>query len=333
VPCPEPEPAPAPEPCPEPAPAPAPAPCPEPAPAPEPEPEACPPRPKEISNVVFYLSDGETLIGVKLNYDAEIRNYEQPDRLTDRIETLVNRSPEFDNFVVVGYSVKAGPEIHEFGRTFDEFDNTGGHPALAVGTFDGRIDLSRAEVDSVRPVSLDTAATLAAREAPTPMDPAIDHDSPHLDAQTQLRNGGDQTSDQAQEVPAEPVLDKIGDTDLHATAGADVFKWTLAEPGAHDTITDFRMQAPANGGDVLDLRDLLHSDGEGDLASFLHFEESGNGGTLLRVSADGAFTGDATHDAGVAYQTIELANVDLLSLGSDQQIIDTLIHQNKLITE
>ena len=67
--------------------------------------------------------------------------------------------------------------------------------------------------------------------------------------------------------------------------------------------------------------------------SFLHFEESGDGGTLLRVSADGAFTGDATHDASVAYQTIELANVDLLSLGSDQQIIDTLINQNKLITE
>jgi hypothetical protein len=283
--------------------------------------------------VVFYLSDGETLLGVKLVYHDVIFNFDQPGRLTDRIETLVNRSSEFDNFVVVGYSIKAGPDVYGFGRTFDDFANTGHHPALAVGSFEGRIDLSRAEVESLRPVPLDTASAIAAREVPTPADAAIDHDLQPMDSGAQKTESGGAAPTGTPDAPAEPVLDKTGNATLDGTEGADVFKWTLAEPGAHDTINDFRMEAPRDGGDVLDLRDLLHSDGDADLGSFLHFEQSGDGGTLLRVSPDGAFTGDAAHDASVAYQTIELANVDLLSLGSDQQIIETLINQNKLITE
>ena len=53
----------------------------------------------------------------------------------------------------------------------------------------------------------------------------------------------------------------------------------------------------------------------------------------MKISPAGDFTGDAAHDANVAYQTIELQNVDLLSIGSDQQIIDMLINHGKLITE
>ena len=182
------------------------------------------PAPRCISNVVFYLSDGETLLGVKLVYHDVIFNYDQPDRLTDRIETLVNRSSEFDNFVVVGYSIKAGTDVYEFGRTFSEFDNTGHHPALAVGSFEGRIDLSRAEVDSLHPVPLDTTSAIAAREAPTPADTQIDHDAQRLDAHTQIREGGDAAPDETQAAPAEPVIDRSGDTDLNGSEGAEMLQ-------------------------------------------------------------------------------------------------------------
>jgi hypothetical protein len=124
-----------------------------------------------------------------------------------------------------------------------------------------------------------------------------------------------------------------GDSEFAGVEGADVFKWTLAEPGAHDAISNFDMNEPASGGDVLDLRDLLPPESADSLDSYLHFEQSDTGGTLVRISTAGEFTGDAAHDAGVAYQTIELQNVDLLSLGSDQQIIDNLINHGKLITE
>jgi len=129
------------------------------------------------------------------------------------------------------------------------------------------------------------------------------------------------------------ISDAPGDTGFVGAEGADVFKWTLAEPGAHDTISNFDMNAPADGGDVLDLRDLLPPESTNTLDSYLHFEQSDSGGTLLKISTTGEFTGDAAHDSGVAYQTIELQNVDLLSLGTDQQIIDNLINHGKLITE
>jgi hypothetical protein len=93
------------------------------------------------------------------------------------------------------------------------------------------------------------------------------------------------------------------------------------------------MSPPSSGGDVLDLRDLLPPESANDLSSYLRFEASGAGGTLLKISTSGDFTGNPNHDARVEYQSIELANVDLLSLGTDQQIIQTLISQNKLITE
>ena len=53
----------------------------------------------------------------------------------------------------------------------------------------------------------------------------------------------------------------------------------------------------------------------------------------MKISTAGEFTGNAAHDAQVSYQSIELQNVDLMSLGSDQQIIDNLLKHGKLITE
>jgi hypothetical protein len=131
------------------------------------------------------------------------------------------------------------------------------------------------------------------------------------------------------------IDDNAGDTVLIGGDGADVFRWTLAETGAHDTVGDFSMQSVPSGGDALDLADLLPQGGDrvGELSSYLHFEDSGHGSTLLKISSSGGFTGDAAHDATVAHQTIELQNVDLLGLGSDQQIIDHLVSNGKLITD
>jgi hypothetical protein len=129
--------------------------------------------------------------------------------------------------------------------------------------------------------------------------------------------------------------DMAGDTVFAGGEGADVFKWTLAEAGARDTVTDFDLRSPSRGGDTLDLRDLLPSESSSghDLSSYLHFESSASG-TLVKISAAGQFNGNAEHDAGVAYQTIELHGVDLMSLGSDhQQILDTLRNNGKLITD
>ena len=81
------------------------------------------------------------------------------------------------------------------------------------------------------------------------------------------------------------------------------------------------------------VKDLLPPESVGNLDSYLHFEHSPDGGTVLKISPSGEFTGNAAHDAQVAYQSIELQNVDLLSLGSDQQIIDNLLKHGKLITE
>jgi hypothetical protein len=92
------------------------------------------------------------------------------------------------------------------------------------------------------------------------------------------------------------------------------------------------MAAPASGGDILNIQDLLPPESVGNLGSYLRFEQSGSGGTLLKVSQEGAFTGDAAHDAGVSYHSIDLQHVDLTSLGSQQQIIDNLLASGKLIT-
>jgi len=128
--------------------------------------------------------------------------------------------------------------------------------------------------------------------------------------------------------------DVPGDTVLAGGTDVDVFKWTLAEPGSHDTVTDFDMRAPSSGGDVLDLRDLLQGENAtGDnLGNYLRFEASG-GGTVVKVSPGGEFNGIVQHDEQVAYQTIELHNVDLTSIGNDHQIIEHLINHGKLITD
>jgi hypothetical protein len=281
---------------------------------------------------VFYLTNGESLVGVKLNYSSavDINNYQQPMSLYDAVENAVNAGSQLDGYEVVGYSIKAGLGIHNFGTTYqEEFGNTGGDPALATGTYDGTVNISPMEIESLVPIDLDPAPAMLSEDDVL--------DGTVVDEDTDKSGDGDKTTTEdvatTGDADESVISDAPGDNELVGAEGADVFKWTLAEPGAHDTISNFDMNAPADGGDVLDLRDLLPPVGTDSLDSYLHFEQSDTGGTLLKISTTGEFTGDAAHDAGVAYQTIELQNVDLLSLGTDQQIIDNLINHGKLITE
>ncbi len=131
-----------------------------------------------------------------------------------------------------------------------------------------------------------------------------------------------------------------GNDTLTGGLGSDTFKWELADIGskgspASDTITDFDVASVASGGDALDLRDLLtgenHLVGTGNLASYLHFEKSG-ANTVIHVSSTGDFA--AGFDATKEVQTITLNGVDLVgSLSNDQQVIQSLLNNNKLIVD
>jgi len=128
---------------------------------------------------------------------------------------------------------------------------------------------------------------------------------------------------------------------------SDTFEWTLADAGdrgtpAEDTITGFNSAAAGSGGDVLDLRDLLsgenHTVATGNLANFLSFEfDSGSSSTKVHISSNGGFGGGYTTAA--EDQTVVLSGVNLYTdfgLGlsaTDQQMIQKLIDNNKLITD
>ena len=142
----------------------------------------------------------------------------------------------------------------------------------------------------------------------------------------------------------------IGNDTLTGGFGADIFEWKLADAGTAgapgvDTITDFNTASAANGGDVLDLRDLLTgiATTAATLDNYLHFEVSG-GNTILHVSSTGVF-GDnnvvGTPSSTVTsneVQKIVFTGVDLtLSLSgastTDQQVIQDLLTKGKLYTD
>ncbi|MDO9003047.1 MAG: type I secretion C-terminal target domain-containing protein, partial [Aquabacterium sp.] len=131
--------------------------------------------------------------------------------------------------------------------------------------------------------------------------------------------------------------------------GSDTFAWNFADPGvattsgrAIDTIKDFNVAPVADGGDVLDLRDLLQGEnttgGSGNLHNYLDFDTSTAGTTVVRVSATGGFT-NGTYTSGQETQRIVLEGVNirtdigLAANATDDQIIVKLLQQNKLLVD
>jgi len=134
-----------------------------------------------------------------------------------------------------------------------------------------------------------------------------------------------------------------GNDTLTGGAGVDVFKWDRGGDGAagspaRDTITDFNKNAVNQGGDILDVRDLLQGENTGNLVNYLHFEKSGSD-TIVHISSNGGFASD-THNvsgsfsSGNTTQQIVLSGVDLTTgQTSDAAIISNLLSQQKLITD
>ena len=130
------------------------------------------------------------------------------------------------------------------------------------------------------------------------------------------------------------LIGGAGNDTLTGGTGADTFAWVLADRGtpgapASDVVTDFN----ENAGDKLDLRDLLvgelHSGTNvGNLANYLHFEASG-ANTIVRISSTGGFS--SGYSAAQVDQQITLQGVALS--GTDQQIIQQLLTNNKLVTD
>jgi VCBS repeat-containing protein len=134
-----------------------------------------------------------------------------------------------------------------------------------------------------------------------------------------------------------------GNDALAGGAGADVFAWKLGDGGtagapAVDTITDFKVSE----GDRLDLRDLLQSEAGSSLDKYLDFEVSG-ANTILHISTTGGFAANTAWasqpNTGAEDQRIVLQNTNLVAdLGlsgtpTDQQIINALLTQGKLLVD
>jgi len=134
-----------------------------------------------------------------------------------------------------------------------------------------------------------------------------------------------------------------GNDTLTGGAGVDVFKWDRGDDGvagtpARDTITDFNKSSVSQGGDILDVRDLLQGENAGNLVNYIHFEKSGSD-TIVHISSNGGFATDAhnvsgSFSSGNATQQIVLSGVDLTTgQTSDAAIISNLLSQQKLITD
>ena len=128
------------------------------------------------------------------------------------------------------------------------------------------------------------------------------------------------------------IIGGQGSDTMTGGAGSDTFRWVLGDATGSptDRIVDFNTNAPASGGDVLDLRDMLigeHHVGSdpGNLIDYLHFSHTGSDTTIAVT----------THDASATAQSIVLQGVDLTMGGSqtDAQIIHNLLANGKLITD
>jgi large repetitive protein len=127
-----------------------------------------------------------------------------------------------------------------------------------------------------------------------------------------------------------------GNDTLTGGAGVDVFKWDRGDDGvagapARDTIVDFNKASVSQGGDILDVRDLLQGENSTNLVNYLHFEKSGSD-TVIHISSNGGFAG--SFSSGQTTQQIVLTGVDLVSgQSNDAAIITNLLSQQKLITD
>ncbi|WP_018993877.1 retention module-containing protein [Thioalkalivibrio sp. ALgr1] len=119
-----------------------------------------------------------------------------------------------------------------------------------------------------------------------------------------------------------------GDDILTGGSGDDVFRWNSGDEGtvddpANDVVTDF-----GNGGNVLDVSDLLDDANVTEISNFMIAEEDGND-TVLYISSTGGFVGNDTDNAD---QTIRLEGKSFNDLGgsSSEEVINQLLSNDQL---
>ncbi len=119
------------------------------------------------------------------------------------------------------------------------------------------------------------------------------------------------------------IIGGLGNDELTGGAGSDHFIWYVGDQGSSsdptvDTITDFTV---GQGGDVLDIKDLLIDESSDSIDQYLDLSFS-DGNTEIAVKPTGE---------GSTSQTIVLENVDLSALGNNSsEILDQLISNGNL---
>ena len=128
---------------------------------------------------------------------------------------------------------------------------------------------------------------------------------------------------------------------LEGTGNADVFRWNLADAGpaggtATNNVTAFDAQGPANGGDVLDLRDLLQGETVANLQNYLEFETTASG-TTLHVSSTGGFAGGnfsvGAQDLAIHLDSNLRSDLGLQAGASDNLVINELLRRGSLTVD
>ncbi len=117
------------------------------------------------------------------------------------------------------------------------------------------------------------------------------------------------------------IIGNSGNDYMSGGEGSDTFVWLSGDDGSAgsvttDIISDFQT---GNGGDVLNLSDLLVDEESNSLEQYLHFSKEGND-TVVEVSPD----------RGSVTQKITLEGVDLTTYGDDSAIINQLIADGNL---
>lgn len=121
-----------------------------------------------------------------------------------------------------------------------------------------------------------------------------------------------------------------GNDILTGGAGSDTFVWKLGETG-NDFITDFHLAPVADGGDVLDLSELLTGEQAtaASLDSYLNFGADTDGNTVITVDANGP--GGGGTGQVIVLDNIAFADLQAYAGGtSDADIINKLLQNGNL---
>jgi len=132
-----------------------------------------------------------------------------------------------------------------------------------------------------------------------------------------------------------------GTNSITEVAGGDTFRFELAANGTAgtphvETISAFNSNVSSNGGDILNLADLLQGATASNIANYLHFTTATTAGvttTTVHVSETGAYS--AGYSSTLDTLQIALTSVDLVHSGgstlTDAAIIQSLLTKGKLV--